>query len=123
MEPVVTITFPLASIVIVLFLLWNDLLRRRRTIRVLLFARAGLCLALAGVLIFNWMTLGDRAANLPVFFVLFGAGIASIAAVWFFYRGLRGDSGFTPPADEPLPKIFTPEANDEAETDRTDVLR
>lgn len=106
MESVVAFTFPLASIVIVLFLLWNDLLRRRRTLRAILFARALLCVALAAVLIFNWVTFRSRLEDLPILFVLLAALVSVLAAVWFFYRGIRGDRGFVAPDEEPLPKIF-----------------
>lgn len=120
MEAVVSITFPLASIVIVLFLLWNDLLRRRRSAPVLLFARALMCLALGAVLIFNWMSFRAQAEDLPITFVLIAAAVALMGAGWFSYRGIRGDRSFVQRGEEPLPKIFTPRSDSGPETERQD---
>lgn len=115
MEAVVAISFPLASIVIVLFMLWNDLLRRRRTSRAYLFARAFLCVALGAVLIFNWVTF-RRLQDLPVTFVLIAAIAAFLASIWFVYRGIRGDRGFIWSAEEePLPKIFVSRSEEQTE--------
>lgn len=115
MEAVVAISFPLASIVIVLFMLWNDLLRRRRTSRAYLFARAFLCVALGAVLIFNWVTF-RRLQDLPVTFVLIAAIVAFLASIWFGYRGIRGDRGFISSAEEePLPRIFVSPGDAEPE--------
>ncbi|MDX1582210.1 MAG: hypothetical protein R3338_01295 [Thermoanaerobaculia bacterium] len=118
MESVVSFTFPLASIVIVLFLLWNDLLRRRRALRPILFLRATLCLLLAGVLVFNWMAFRSRMGDLPLVFVLLATVVSTLAAGWFIYRGIRGDHSFVSREEPPLPKIFessreTPPENEE----------
>ncbi|MBW3672010.1 MAG: hypothetical protein KY432_10120 [Acidobacteria bacterium] len=118
MEAVVAVSFPLASIVIVLFLLWNDLLRRRRTSRAPLFVRAFLCVALGAVLIYNWVTF-RRLQDLPVTFVLIAAIIAFVASVWFVYRGIGGDRGFISSAEEePLPKIFVSRSEEQTEDER-----
>lgn len=118
MEAVVAISFPLASLVIVLFMLWNDMLRRRRTLRALLFARAFLCVALGAVLIFNWVTF-RRLQDLPVTFVLVAAIVAFLASIWFVYRGIRGDRGFISSAEEePLPKIFVSRSEEQPGDER-----
>ncbi len=121
MEAVVSITFPLASIVIVLYLLWNDLLRRRKTLRFVLFARALLCLALGAVLIFNWISFRASVPDMPVVFVVIASIVSFSAAIWFTYRGIRGNRPVAPPREEPLPKIFssneTPRQDEEPHRD------
>lgn len=120
MDSVVSITFPLASIVIVLFLLWNDLLRRRRSVRFVLIARALMCLALGAVLIFNWMSVRAQGRDLPVTFVLIASALALIGAGWFAYRGIRGDASFVQREEEPLPRIFDSRREQGTGTERQD---
>lgn len=112
MEAVVSITFPLASIVIVLYLLWNDLLRRRKTFRALLFARAFLCLALGAVLIYNWISFRASVPDMPIVFVVIASIVSFSAAIWFAYRGFRGARPVAPPREEPLPRIFSSNEDD-----------
>jgi hypothetical protein len=102
-EAVIFVTFPLASVVIVLFLLWNDMMRRKRSPRPLYLARALLCLLMAGVLSYNWFSWS--ALDAPRVFMILAIVVSVIAAIFFLLRGIQGDRRRLPD-DEPLPTVF-----------------
>jgi hypothetical protein len=102
-EAVIFVTFPLASVVIVLFLLWNDMMRGKRSPRVLYIARALLCLLMAGTLSYNWFTW--RTLDAPRVFMILAILVSVIAAIFFLLRGIHGDRRRLPD-DEPLPTVF-----------------
>jgi hypothetical protein len=105
-EAIIFVTFPLASLVIVLFLLWNDMMRRRRSPRALYIGRSLLCLLMVGVLSYNWFTWRDLVNGAPWLFMVLAIIVSVVAAIFFLLRGIHGDQRRFPD-DEPLPSVFS----------------
>ena len=98
------VTFPFATIVIVLYLVWSEMVRRRkRTSPATLLLHASLCALAGGVLAWNMVRYPFHYEGKRWLSVV--AIVVATAAVVFFVNRIRRPPA-PKPKDEPLPSIF-----------------
>ena len=109
MNPI-AVTFPIAAIVAMLFLLWRDFVRPGASRWWVLIIRTGLFLGVTGTLLFNRVRYARLFEEANTDFLVGLAVIIGVSgAGYYLFRGFRALRPAPPRSDideEPLPSIF-----------------
>ena len=81
---------PLAALVVMLWILWSDSLRKQRQHRIFYFVRVALYISMAVVIVHNLVRYPETFNPWARFIAVIATAVAAGGAVFFTRRGLAG---------------------------------
>ncbi|MGA7614270.1 MAG: hypothetical protein WBX15_03730 [Thermoanaerobaculia bacterium] len=85
---IIGVTFPLAAIVVMLWILWSDSIRPRKPSRILYFVRVVLYLVTSGVLLYNMIEYSPQYSGGARSVTIFAAVVGVGGAAYFLRQAL-----------------------------------